>query len=696
MSKETERGEIMKLRGKKLLSVLLVMMMLASTGVLHVLADDSKTEEPQKPQLHTNTESSIVLKTEENYKYAVQINKEGTKSWQWAKEDQYNRENNTVSFKGLKADTLYKFACKPSGADKVQAQNIQSYRTKAAAPEKSAVAEPKASGSDENKKAQSTAPSVTENNKTTDAKPAGANIESTNTTDTNTIDRGAPDTDTGKKDGGEAPQADPKADTPPLPEILDITDKTVKFGLPQNIDPKYTDGYRIYFSEDGGSTYKSVDSPYELGGLTADTKYLYYAATEAGKYGEAQYKESDPTETLSVRTLKAASEPNIPVLSSRTDTTVTLVKDSDYEYALFASGAVSGSWEDSGEFTGLTPDTAYEFVARIKGTADMMPSEASLPLSVRTLKSAAAAPDAPVIASRSDTSITLKAKADQEYAILDGDKKTAWQTSPEFNGLTPNTEYQFITRTVFDPDEAMESQASAAVSAKTVIAFTGSAITGVAADAVYAPGTTLTAVAVGGGMDNINPSKDDTRWVPDSWYWSSKSIAKWDKEPYKVTFTLKTAGSYKLTVIFRLEEYNGSVWTSLDKTESASVSFKVASAAVTSYTITASNGSGGTISPSGNLHVEKGKSSTFQFTPDKGFQVAKVYIDGKVTKVKNNKYTFENVTANHTISVTFEKAAKLTAAKTGDSSMLPFWLAAIVSGCCIVLFVVKYRRKKRN
>lgn len=197
-------------------------------------------------------------------------------------------------------------------------------------------------------------------------------------------------------------------------------------------------------------------------------------------------------------------------------------------------------------------------------------------------------------------------------------------------------------------------------------------------------------------MDNKNPVKGDTRWTPDSWYWNSKKVSKWDKEPYTIPFTLKTAGNYKLTVNFRLEEYNGSAWTSLDRTKATAIQFKVAAPAVTKYTISAASGSGGMISPSGNVSMEKGKSSTFTFSANKNYKVSKVYVDGKEIKVKNNKYTFENVTSDHKISVTFEKNIKTVAAKTGDNSLLPFWILAVPSGCCLIIFFIKRKIGKNN
>ncbi|MCL2511080.1 MAG: hypothetical protein FWF09_03415, partial [Bacteroidales bacterium] len=73
------------------------------------------------------------------------------------------------------------------------------------------------------------------------------------------------------------------------------------------------------------------------------------------------------------------------------------------------------------------------------------------------------------------------------------------------------------------------------------------------------------------------------------------------------------------------------------------------------YTITATAGTNGTITPSGAVKVASGGSQKFDFTPNSGYEIANVLVNnvsnpGAVTA---GFYTFTNVTANHTIHVTF-------------------------------------------
>ena len=73
------------------------------------------------------------------------------------------------------------------------------------------------------------------------------------------------------------------------------------------------------------------------------------------------------------------------------------------------------------------------------------------------------------------------------------------------------------------------------------------------------------------------------------------------------------------------------------------------------YTIKATAGTGGSITPSGNVSVREGRDKTFTITPDKGYTVSNVKIDGRsIGAVKS--YTFENVKRAHTIEVSFTRA----------------------------------------
>lgn len=75
----------------------------------------------------------------------------------------------------------------------------------------------------------------------------------------------------------------------------------------------------------------------------------------------------------------------------------------------------------------------------------------------------------------------------------------------------------------------------------------------------------------------------------------------------------------------------------------------------TDHTIRASAGANGTISPVGWTSVGEGGEQTFTITPDAGYAVAKVLVDGRSVGAVTS-YTFRNVTQDHTIEAVFMKA----------------------------------------
>lgn len=96
--------------------------------------------------------------------------------------------------------------------------------------------------------------------------------------------------------------------------------------------------------------------------------------------------------------------------------------------------------------------------------------------------------------------------------------------------------------------------------------------------------------------------------------------------------------------------------------------------AIYTYTITASAGTGGTISPEGTVTVNHGENRTFLFTPDATYEISRVLIDGvnNPTAVEQGNYPFTNISDNHTIAVEFElKSYTITASAGTGGSITP-------------------------
>ncbi|MGC8943500.1 MAG: right-handed parallel beta-helix repeat-containing protein, partial [Caldisericia bacterium] len=90
------------------------------------------------------------------------------------------------------------------------------------------------------------------------------------------------------------------------------------------------------------------------------------------------------------------------------------------------------------------------------------------------------------------------------------------------------------------------------------------------------------------------------------------------------------------------------------------------------YSIYAKATSGGTITPSGNILVEENNDITFQITPDTNYKILDVIVDGE-SKGPINSYTFEKVTANHTIEAKFKKTYSICGYKWNDINNNGTW-----------------------
>jgi hypothetical protein len=73
---------------------------------------------------------------------------------------------------------------------------------------------------------------------------------------------------------------------------------------------------------------------------------------------------------------------------------------------------------------------------------------------------------------------------------------------------------------------------------------------------------------------------------------------------------------------------------------------------IKAFTITATAGANGSISPQGAVSVNYGSSRTFTVTPNSGYKISDVKVDG-VSVGAVASYSISNVTANRTIAATF-------------------------------------------
>lgn len=156
-------------------------------------------------------------------------------------------------------------------------------------------------------------------------------------------------------------------------------------------------------------------------------------------------------------TPKPVNAPDAPTAASVTDTEIILNTEEKQEYAMIQDEK-DLVWQASGIFKDLKPSTDYSFVTRIKTDTEI--SENSKPLKVTTKSSAAKAPATPELSKKTDTRIQIHSVTGQEYSLLKDGKPISWNTSGNFENLSPETEYQIVTRIIFNDEEAMPSEIS--------------------------------------------------------------------------------------------------------------------------------------------------------------------------------------------------------------------------------------------
>jgi hypothetical protein len=132
---------------------------------------------------------------------------------------------------------------------------------------------------------------------------------------------------------------------------------------------------------------------------------------------------------------------------------------------------------------------------------------------------------------------------------------------------------------------------------------------------------------------------------------------------------ISAGGSQNVTVTFSpnfATSYGGTVTVFADQTSGANtlaVSGTGTSVGVQVY-VTASAGTGGTISPSGTITKNAGDSQAFTASPNSNYAVNQWLVDGNVVQASDTAYTLYNIQANLNVQVTFNYVGKATATVT--------------------------------
>jgi hypothetical protein len=148
---------------------------------------------------------------------------------------------------------------------------------------------------------------------------------------------------------------------------------------------------------------------------------------------------------------------------------------------------------------------------------------------------------------------------------------------------------------------------------------------------------TFTITASAGGNGSISPV-------------GAVSVTEGDN----TTFTISPHTGFNIDGVLVDGEFQGtnSTYTFTDISTNHSIYATFASKPVLSYTIVATAGAHGNISLQGNVSVNEGNKQNFSITPDAGYHIADVRVDGHSVGAVS-EYEFTNVTEEHTISASF-------------------------------------------
>jgi The GLUG motif. len=134
------------------------------------------------------------------------------------------------------------------------------------------------------------------------------------------------------------------------------------------------------------------------------------------------------------------------------------------------------------------------------------------------------------------------------------------------------------------------------------------------------------------------------------------------------TFNITVNEGYKISDVKVDAGYIGAVtsytFTSIDANHTISVEFEMIE-----LSITTSVSVGGTISPSGSVEVLYGGSETFTITPNSGYAIFDVMVDGSSVGMIST-YTFSDVKTDRTISAEFKALHDITTSvRSGDGTI---------------------------
>ena len=145
-------------------------------------------------------------------------------------------------------------------------------------------------------------------------------------------------------------------------------------------------------------------------------------------------------------------------------------------------------------------------------------------------------------------------------------------------------------------------------------------------------------------------------------------------EHQNLTFTITPNANYQVASVLvdgEAAELTDGVYTFVNVMADHTIAVEFEEIPATVYTITATAGENGTITPEGEVEVIEGADQSFTIAANEGYEVSVVLVDGEEVELTDGVYTFVNVMADHTIDVTFAPVSSIETANAGAISTYP-------------------------
>lgn len=327
----------------------------------------------------------------------------------------------------------------------------------------------------------------------------------------------------------------------------------------------------------------------------------------------------------------------------------------------YTEAAPDTPWTEKRVFIELEPGETYYFFARYAATDGYAASDQSEPVKVVTKESGGDSVQTGDLVIKGTTKVYDGKPAVIQVSIPDG--SSVYYREGDSGSYNLDTFPEYTDVGTYTVGYQVETNGNADVSGEVTVKITPAEPTITLEDKTVDYTGKVQAMS---GAKISGVSGEDYRTAVIYTYYSDSSCIKKVTSPkeagtYYVVANVPARGNYAAaesnTAKFVIRDGK-------DSTGTTETTGGTSTGGVT-YTITASCGEGGTLTPSGAVTAPKGKNVSFAAKPEKGYVVEDVLIDGK-SMGSVGVYTFRNIQENHTMEVTFRKTVAETTAPTEE------------------------------